>query len=205
MPLPNFETPSQLLSPAHLIFGDSRLWPRAPIPAGFGWWPQSWFPRSVLLGLSAPEFIDDPRMLPEVQTGWIRAEQVHQPKPDPSFQSAASPGLRFAKLACGERIVLHGFSPNGPIEASLPNSVPEIVVTFEGRPLASRSRMATVELLPDVGLANLVWVAHAVPPVRLPTKLPHPGQLDYDALEGVVVLVDGERVPNETISLREDL
>src|SRR5690606_21283555 len=91
MPLPNFETPAYLLSPAHLIVGDRRLWPRAPIPAGFGWWRQGWFPRSALLGLSHPEFVDDPASLPEVQTGWIRVEQVEQPEPDVAFQSGASP------------------------------------------------------------------------------------------------------------------
>lgn len=203
MALPNFETPAQLLSPAHLIVGDRRLWPRAPIPAGFGWWRQAWFPRSALLGLSTPEFIDDPRGFPEVQMGWLHAEQVSHPEPDPSFQSGASAGLRFAKLGCGERLVLHGFSPAGPIDTSLPSSPPAIIVAFDGEPLASRLSLATVELLPDAGLANLVWVAHAAPPIRLPKKLPRPGQLAYDMLEGVVVLVDGERVANATISLRE--
>lgn len=32
MPLPNFETPTQLLSPSHLLVGDRRFWPRAPVP-----------------------------------------------------------------------------------------------------------------------------------------------------------------------------
>lgn len=205
MPLPNFETPAQLLSPAYLVIGDQRLWPRAPIPAGFGWWRQGWFPRSALLGFSPPDFVDDARTFPEVQTGWIRAEQVEQPEPDPSFQSGASPGLRFAKFACGERIVLHGFSPSGPIDTSLPSSPPEISIMFDGQSLPCRPSLATVELLPDVGLANLVWVAHADLPVRLPRKPPRRDQLDYDMLEGVVVVVDGEWVPNETVSLREEL
>jgi hypothetical protein len=203
MVLPNFETPSQLLVPEHLIVGDRRLWPRAPIPAGFGWWRQGWFPRSALAGLRVPEFMDDPRGWPEVTTGWITAEHVARPEPHASFQSGASPGLRIAKLGCGVRIGLHGLSVRGPIDTCLPSSPPTIAVSFDGRPLATRLHLATVELLPDASQANLVWVAQVVPPVRLPTTMPRAGQRDYELLAGVEVRVDGDWVPNDTVSLCE--
>lgn len=201
MPLPNFETPSHLLSPGRLVVGDRRLWARAPIPAGFGWYRQGWFPRSTLLGLPCHEFVDDPRELDEVRGGWVNAEQIAEPQPDLRFQSGASPGLRFAKLACAERIVLHGFSLDGVIDTRLPSSPPEVLVAFERRPLDVALHLSTVELLPDVGLANLVWVAHVTPPIQLPAKMPRPGQRDYDMLAGVHVFVDGEHVPNEVVDL----
>lgn len=201
MALPNFESPSQLLCPDRLILGDARLWTRAPIPAGFGWWRQGWFPRSTLLGLPHPEFLDASHELPEVRAGWISADLVESPRPDPRFQSGASPGLRLAKIAGGEPIELHGLSAQGPIHTRLPAAGPHISVAFEGRRLESRAQLATVELLPDAGLANLVWRAHACPPVRLPTAMPRRGQRDYDPLAGVEVCVDAERVPNETVSL----
>jgi hypothetical protein len=54
MPLPNFELHVQQLVPERLIVGDARLWTRAPIPAGFGWWRQGWFPRSTVIVASNP-------------------------------------------------------------------------------------------------------------------------------------------------------
>jgi hypothetical protein len=201
MALPNFETPSQLLSPGRLIVGDRRHWTRAPIPAGFGWIRQGWFPRSTLLGLSHPEFYEQAHELPEVRTGWLSAEQIINPEPHPSFQSGASPGLRFDALALGERVVLHGFSLDGVIDTRLPSAPPEILVAFERQPLPVELRLSTVELLPDVGLANLVWAAHARPPLRLPRAMPRPGQRDYEVLAGVDVFVDGAHVPNEAVDL----
>lgn len=203
MQLPNFETPSHLLSPGRLVVGDRRLWTRAPIPAGFGWYRQAWFPRTTLLGLPCPEFVDDPSDLDEVRGGWVSAGEIASPQPHPRFQSGASPGLRFDTIHCSERIVMHGFSLNGVIDTRLPSSPPEIVVAFERRPLEVARRLSTVELLPDVGLANLVWVAHARPPVGLPTKMPRRGQRDYDMLAGVDVFVDGEHVPNQVVDLSD--
>ncbi|PRQ04059.1 hypothetical protein ENSA5_11070 [Enhygromyxa salina] len=203
MALPNFESPSHLLSPSRLIIGDRRRWAQAPIPAGFGWWRQGWFPRSTLLGLAHPEFAGAAHELPEVRGGWVDAEQVESPRPDPRFQSGASPGLRFAELGEDARIELHGFSDQGSIATCLPALRPEVLVAFEGRRLEHRLHLATVELLPDEGLANLVWVGHARPPVRLPIAMPRPGQRDYDLLAGVDVLVEGRRVPTETVSLAQ--
>lgn len=204
MRLPNFETPSQLLSPQRLIVGDPRLWPRAPIPAGFGWYRQGWFPRSALLGLACPEFVDNPDEFDEARSGWVSADQIVAPQPHPAFQSGASPGMRFDKLGCGERITLYGFSLDGVIDTRLPTVPPKIAVAFERRPLEVALHLSTVELLPDVGLANLVWVAHARAPVRLPTKMPRPNQRGYDMLAGVDVFVDGEHVPNDVVDLCEE-
>lgn len=203
MLLPNFETPSHLLSPGRLVVGDRQLWTRAPIPAGLGWYRQAWFPRSTLLGLPCPEFVDDPSELDEVRGGWVTAGEVAAPQPHPRFQSGASPGLRFDKLDCSERIVMHGFSLDGVIDTRLPSSPPEIIVAFERRPLDVALHLSTVELLPDIGLANLVWVAHATPPVQLPATMPRRGQRDYDMLAGVDVFVDGQRVPSELVDLSD--
>ena len=201
MLLPNFETPSHLLAPHRLVVGDRRLWTRAPIPAGFGWWPQGWFPRSALIGLEHPEFIGAVEELPELRTGWIEARHLRAPEGDPRFQSGASPGLRFDALSQGEAIALSGLSPEGLIETRLPTSGPEVRIFVEGRELEPELRLSTVELLPELGVANLVWRAHLRPPSRLPFAMPRPGQASYELLSGVDVIVEGERVPNEVIEL----
>jgi hypothetical protein len=109
------------------------------------------------------------------------------------------------ELACAEQIQLHGFSPAGPIETCLPAAPPELLVCFDRRPLDVELRLATVELLPDVGLANLVWVALARPPVRLPRSVPRADQRTYELLAGVDVLVEGEHIPNEITQLCPDV
>jgi hypothetical protein len=83
----------------------------------------------------------------------------------------------------------------------LPPAPPEVIVGFDRRPLEVALHLATVELLPDVGLANLVWVALARPPVRFPRSVPRPNQRLYELLAGIDVVVDGEHVPNEVTSI----
>jgi hypothetical protein len=201
MLLPNFEDPTQLLTPHRLVVGDPRAWSRAPLPAGFGWMSQAWFPRSALVGLAPPPFIGHEHELPELRLGQLPPDvlgSLEKPAPTamhPNFPIAASPGLHFDRLRHGERIELHGFSPAGSIVTRLPEAAPEIVIAFDRRPLATRVRASTLELLPDEGVATLVWVAEAEPPQRLPRRMPRLGEPAYDLLEGVDVLVDGEPFP----------
>ena len=145
--------------------------------------------------------IDEPEALPEVASGWVDAGIVRQPTPDPRFQSGASPGLRFTSLAGGVPIELQGFSHAGKLSTFLPSEQPAFELCFDRRRLDAAVHLSTVELLPDAGLANLVWRAVARPPSLLPAKLPRPGQRSYDPLEGLVVFVDGERLANETVEL----
>ncbi|GEM_PF-3073270 len=201
--LPNLETPTQLLAPENLVVGDPARWSLAPIPAGFGWWRQGWFPRSTLLGLDHPAFTGSAAELPEVQNGWLSAAQVDHPAPHSRFQSGASPGLRFDHAILGAPISLHGLSPDGPIHTKIPRWGPEVDVRIHGSAHEARVRLSSVELLPDSSLANLVWVAETRPDVRLPIRLPRVELSPYELLEGVRVTVDGEHVPNDTVALCE--
>lgn len=196
--LPNLETPTQLLHPEALVVGDVRRWPRAPIPAGFGWWRQSWFPRRTLLGLPHPPFEGPVEALAEVEGGWITAEGVVDPRLDVRAQSGASPGMRFARIAGGQPVELHGFAHDGPWIVWLPTTSPTITVEFGGR-LDVQIRLSTVELLPDEQLANLVWVGLAAPRDRLPIAMPREGQ-PYCLLEGVDARVDGEAVEHDVFA-----
>jgi hypothetical protein len=207
MLLPNFEDPSHMLTPHRLVVGDPRAWSRAPLPAGFGWMSQAWFPRSALVGLAPPPWLGAEHELPELQLGLLPPgllEQLDEPTSEamhPHFPIGASPGLHFDRLRYGERIELHGFSPEGPIVTRLPDAAPEIVIAFDRRPLATRVRASTLELLPDEGIATLVWVAEAEPPQRLPRRMPRLGEPAYDLLEGVDVLVDGEPIVKDTMPI----
>lgn len=202
--LPNFETIGDLLTPQRLCVGDRRLWSRAPIPAGFGWIRQGWFPRSAAAGLSVPEFLGPASSLPEVREGWIAAEQVVDPRPCPSFQSGASAGMRFSRLVTGVPLVLRGFHPDGVISTWVPPA-PQISLGFERHELESELRLSSVELLPDTGVANLVWYARATPPCELPKRAPLRTDAAWEPLQGVRVRVDGEAVPNNPIALRETI
>lgn len=160
-------------------------------------------PRSTLLGLPHPPFVDDPQQLPEVASGWIDSGTVSKPAADLRFQSGASPGMRFDGLAADIPIELHGFAAEGTITTSLPSDQPTCAITLERRRLEAQLHLSTVELLPDAGLANLVWRAVVRPPVRLPITLPRRAQRTYELLAGLDVVVDGERVPNDVVELGE--
>jgi hypothetical protein len=207
MLLPNFEDPAHMLTPHRLVVGDPRAWSRAPLPAGFGWMSQAWFPRSALVGLAPPPFVGDEHELPELRLGSLPPNLLASLGDEantgmhPDFPIGASPGLHFDRLRQGERIELHGFSPEGPIVTRLPEGAPEIVIAFDRRPLATRVRASTLELLPDKGIATLVWVAEAEPPQRLPRRMPRAGEPAYDLLEGVDVLVDGELIEKDTMPI----
>src|SRR5205807_136808 len=44
--LPNFEDPTDLLTPDRLVLGDPMRWSGMPLPQGFGWFPKIAYPRS---------------------------------------------------------------------------------------------------------------------------------------------------------------
>ena len=207
MALPNFEDPAQLLSAHRLVVRDPAAWPWSPVPAGFGWTSQGWFPRSALLGLAPPTWLGHEDDLAEVRLGELPRGRLAEladtsPLPTlPDFQIGAAPGLHFERLATGEPIELRGFSVEGPISTRLPEHEPEIMIVFDRRPLATRVRLSTLELLPDEGLATLLWVAEAEAPQRLPRRMPRRGEGAYDPLEGVDVLVDGELIVKDTIPM----
>ena len=193
--LPNFEDPEDLLVPARLICGTPEAWVHAPVPAGFGWFGQMWFPRSLYAG-QIPTGIHAGSNLAEVHGGWLPADLAPLLDPerqdfDRRFFSGAGPGLRASHLRGDEALELYGFTHDGPLRSALPGHRPDVIIAFRRRPLPYSIALHTIELFPDDGLATLTWVALAEPPQLLPLSLPDPERLaEYDVLEGVDVMVD---------------
>jgi hypothetical protein len=98
-PLPMLETPDEPLT----------AWDGRVTPAGFGAIPGNWQPRRGLAGTYDAAWVADRAPL------WPRDTA-------PGFFSAAAPGLTTpAPFRGGERVLLHGFAPEGSFEFSLPS------------------------------------------------------------------------------------
>jgi hypothetical protein len=190
--LPNFEDPDHLLGPDRLVRGARERWAFAPIPAGFGWISQTWFPRSTFLGIG-------PELPSELRAGWLAEPAELDDGPDLRFFSGASRGMRAMGLRGDEPVELQGFHHEGALTTALPGDQPDVIVAFNRKPLATSLRLHTIELFPDHAAASLVWVAEARPPRQLPVELPVDGFEDYELLEGVDVIIDGVALPRNAI------
>jgi hypothetical protein len=188
--LPNFEDPEHRLTPERIVHGARERWPSAPVPAGFGWVSQTWFPRSTFLGIG-------PDLPAQLRSGWLEEAPELREGPDPRFFSGASPGLRSAALRGDEPVELHGFHHEGVLLSALPDERPGAIIAFQRQPLETTLRLHTIELYADHHAASLLWVAEARPPRQLPLHLPFTEHdLDgYDLLEGVDVILDGLALP----------
>ena len=182
--LPNFEDPDYPLSPDRMIFWERERWWSAPIPAGFGWVGQGWFPRAPMLGIG-------PELPEQLRSGWLTDPPELDDGPDPRFFSGASRGMRAVGLRGDELVELHGFHHEGPLTTALPSERPDVLVAFDRQPLETAIRLHTIELFADYGAASLLWVAEARPPQQLPRRLPLNNFDGYDPLEGIDVIVDG--------------
>lgn len=187
--LPNFETLGQPLAPDRLVFGRASRWPWAPEPAGFGWIGHAWFPRSTLMGLE-PTFDSLPQHL---RKDWLELPPEFVGGPDLRFYSGATSGMRRVALRGDEPVELHGFHHRGPVSTALPGDPPHVTINLRRRPLPIVTRLHTIELFPDRGLASLLWVFEARMPPILPLNLPGAGAEGFadDLLDDVDVLLDG--------------
>lgn len=191
--LPNFEQPEHPLTPDRLVHGAVDNWTLAPKPAGFGWVSQSWFPRSMFLGVGP----DHGSLPPHVRAGWLELAPQLDDGPDPRFFCGASDGLRRVGIRGEEPIELHGFFHEGPLATALPGDRPEIMIAFLRRPLEVSLRIHTIELYPECHMASVLWVAEATPPKLLPLNLPTRDVENFDALEGIDVILDGVALPRD--------
>jgi len=191
--LPNFEDPRHLLRPHTLVRDQPGGWRSAPIPAGFGWVSQMWFPRASFLGLR-PEIEPDAQTLVETHTGWF--SDLDPGPVDGRFWSGAAWGMRALHLAEGDPIVLQGFSHDGDLRSALP-AFPRVRIVQQRSELEVELSLLTVELSPDDSLATLVWVASATPSRQLPPAPPTADTLAHELLAGVDVLLDGVLVSRD--------
>lgn len=175
--LPNLELPHDLLTPARLRSGDPDRWPAQPVPAGFDWCEQSWFPRFAFAGMGVS--FDAPLSdFVEVRTGYLSAAQVaHDPLAsddaataafDDRIYNGASPWLIVPSLRGDERFTLtHLHRSAHRLEFQLPGERPQVIVDVPGLgPTELDAALKTVIVEPDLARVSAVWGA------RLPLALP---------------------------------
>ncbi len=168
--LPNLELPGDLLTPERLCSGDANRWPMQPVPAGFDWCEQSWFPRFAFLGMgvahgaSASDFV-------EVRSGYLSAEHVmrnplESESPitesfDDRIYNGASPWLILPRLTGAERVVLTNLHRvHSKLEFELPGERPQVLVDVPGRGATELpATLGTVLIEPDEDRVSLVWGA----------------------------------------------
>ncbi len=207
-PMPNFEDPQDLLAPERMVVTDARRWWAQPLPAGFGWFGRTWYPRCALGGLLPPLPAPEPARLREAELGMVPADYADRAAdPDPDrrvrveFLNGASPGLAVPLLRGDEPVSLVGLDARGELRFRLPGEVPPVTMAFEGKPMEVRVHLHTVFLAKDEDRLEMIWSAQGRPPRMLPVTLPTREAPEVDELEGMEIRVAGREIPHEPVDL----
>jgi hypothetical protein len=167
--LPNFEDPTDLLTPDRVLVGEPENWWRQPMPQGFGWFQRTWYPRCSFVG-SVPGFVDPDTVVREEQLGLVPkrqfalARQFKLPSFDIRFNSGASPGLAVPFLQGGERIRLAHLTPDGLLDFTVPVDPPRIGLNIGMGMRDLAPLLQTVLIRPEDRQVDLVWRgAHEFP------------------------------------------
>jgi hypothetical protein len=164
--LPNIEDPDDLLTAARLCVGHPDAWPRAPVPAGFDWYEQSWFPRIALAGICRP-YQGVPTDFQEVRSGLLSEEAVtvaiekfSMPTRDDRFFHGASPRLVLPALTGAETFVVTGMHPQVQrLEVPLSHERPQMLVEPPGaRATEVSAALRSVVIQPARHRVMTVWV-----------------------------------------------
>lgn len=152
-PMPNFEDPDRVYDRDTLVVPSTRDRPVRP-PAGFGWIPAHWEPRSLKAGM--PE---------STRRFWLMAHADHDPEGeqfralDPSFWRAANPGLQLPLLRGDETVTLTHLHPSREsYRFRLPGLDPKLAIAINGekaRPVPLELSMVHIDA--DLGEVQLVW------------------------------------------------
>lgn len=207
-PLPNFEDPDDLLTPARILVEKPTEWWRQPIPAGLGWFGRAWYPRAALGGLLPPFPPPDGTAVREVELGVVPADHVaaaHHRSPeegvDPRFFNGAAPGLAVPRIRGDEPVRLLGLDATGERRFRLPGMRPQVGVAYRGEDLPVRTHLHTLWIRADEDRVWMVWAANARTPERLPRTLPTREEPEVDELEGMEIRVDGRALDHEPVDL----
>ncbi len=166
--LPNFEEPSQLLTPETLVCAYARRWPAAPPPACTGWLAYNVFPRTAHLGFITLPYdltVVRPEDFHEVRAGVLTPEAV-SPRTRPGARASAlsrqgsAVGMRATEIAPGAPAVLHHLHPRSRAWAfRLPTETPEMFLRAPGgEPQRLTPKIRTVLIEPDEDRVSIVWV-----------------------------------------------
>jgi hypothetical protein len=167
--LPNFEDPSDLLTPERVIVGELEDWPYQPLPQGFSWYQMTWYPRCSFVG-AVPGFVDPDTVMPEETLGLVPkgqialARQFKLPSFDVRFNNGASPGLMLPFLSGGESVRLKNLCIDGDLQFLLPVDIPVIAMDIGFGLRELQPALHTVCIRPEDRQLDLVWRgAHEYP------------------------------------------
>ena len=169
--LPNFEDPTDLLTPDRILVGEPENWWRQPMPQGFGWFQRTWYPRCSFVG-SVPGFVDPDTVVREEQLGLVPkgqfalARQFKLPSFDIRFNNGAPAGLAVPFLKGGERIRLAHVTPDGLLQFTVPADPPRIGLDIGMGIRALPPVLQTVLIRTEDKQVDLLWRgAHEFPGV----------------------------------------
>ncbi len=161
--VPNLEWPNDPLTPNRLVVGSTKDWMRGPLPAGFDWYEQAWFPRSAYIGL-VPDYHLPEDGVPEVNQG-LSIQDLMEPRDlvdqqlHPNFVLGASPGLSTDKVGPKSTFLLVNLSPiKQEYRVQLPSEKPTAVVSLPMRnEVTLNPFLNTVVIRPDENQLITVW------------------------------------------------
>ena len=176
--LPNLEDPDDLLTGERLVVPATSAWHTMPLPAGTTWVPPSHFARGVFLGMF-PNWEPLPKKLREIERGLLpsRVSEISVFAGHPLVKrlaNGASLGLAVPHVQPGATIALTRLHAKAATVAfAIPEKAPKISVDGRnGKLLATRPVIHTIEIEPDQGRVSIVWRG-AAPALRpyLPDEL----------------------------------
>lgn len=167
--LPNFEHPSQLLTPETLPRGEFTRWPGGPVPAATGWLSYNYFPRLAMAGVPPVVYDDEalpPSRFAEVLLGdaperSVAPETGLRQRVDVGVAQCAAVGMRAARVDPGAAVVLDFLHPRERSwRFNLSPERPRIVAQMPDEAIQELApSIRTVLLAPDDDRVTVVWVA----------------------------------------------
>ena len=165
--LPNLEFPDDQLTPQRLPCPDLAAWHRQPRPAGFGFVPPHWFPRSLHVGVVAgrwPDLSYGP--LPEEELGllpqgFLQEQRVaDEPAVSPGFLQVSAPGMAFQSLSGSESLMLEGLDgEHSSVSIVLPGGRPTAALRTPTETVDLQPRLVQVLLDLNAGVLTMLWSA----------------------------------------------
>jgi hypothetical protein len=184
LPLPNFEDPGQLLTPARLCCGLIKKWEEQPMPQGFGWFSPYWRPRAALAGVmpAQKEHAQEMRQhFAKLLPANARKLYEDNPLPDMDFRffNGASPGLTVPFLAGDEEARMTSLTPEGEMSFQLPGERPHIGLDIGEGMREPPVFLHTVMIRLEERQVDLVWRA----------AVPYPGPDWLPQMKGAELLI----------------
>jgi hypothetical protein len=169
LPLPNIESPDDILSPERIVLEDASAWNRQPLPQGFGWFQKGWYPRCSFVG-AVPGNVTANETMREEQLGLVPrgqitlARQFRLPSFDVRFNNGASLGLVTPALPSGALIRLARLTEEGMLSFTLPDTWPSLMLDIGLGENVLPAALHTVAIDVEQGCVDLIWRgAHPYP------------------------------------------